>query len=201
MNVDMLTDGSMVTYLMVPFLICLSRICDVTLGTLRIVYISKGIKSLAAVIGFFEVVIWLFAIGQIMQNLNNVINYIAYAIGYSMGNYIGIFVENKLSVGTLMLRVFTKKNADELMGALKSSGYGVTLVRGSGIYGPVDIFYTIIRRKDYNDIINLIKIFNPHAVFTVEEVKYVNHQPFPMGQHIGNGFSNPLRALVKRPVY
>ena len=96
-------------YIILPSLICLARICDVTLGTIRIMYVARGMKNLAMVLGFFEVLIWLFAIGQIMQNLTHWINYLAYAGGYAAGNFIGIAIEEKLSVGTLMLKIFSKR--------------------------------------------------------------------------------------------
>jgi len=123
-------------YVGIPLLICLARICDVTLGTIRIMYVARGIKILAALLGFFEVTIWLFAIGQLFSNLTNVLNYFAYALGFALGNYIGITIEERLSVGVLLLRIITKLKADKLMDALKVAGFGITAVDGKGIYGP-----------------------------------------------------------------
>lgn len=170
----------LINYLIIPALICLARICDVSLGTIRIITISKGMKSLAAGLAFFEIIIWLFSIGQIMQNLTNIANYIAYATGYAVGNYVGIYIEEKLSLGTIMLRIITKKKADDLIAFLKSAGYGVTIIKAAGGYGPVDVIFTIIKRKEYKTVVEIIKKFNPKAVYTVEEVRSSNTSPYPL---------------------
>ncbi len=85
-----ITQSPYFTYIIIPLLICLARIIDVSLGTVRIILVSKGAKIIAPILGFFEVLIWLIAIGQVMQNLTNVMNYFAYAFGFAIGNYIGI---------------------------------------------------------------------------------------------------------------
>jgi uncharacterized protein YebE (UPF0316 family) len=165
-------------YFIIPILICLARICDVTLGTIRIIMVSKGMKSLATGLAFFEIMIWLFAIGQIMQNLSNFANYIAYATGYAIGNYVGVCMEEKLSLGMVMLRIIIKKKADDLIAFLKSGGYGVTRMKAEGACGPVDVIFTIIKRRKCKTVVEIIKKFNPNAVYTIEEVKYANTAPF-----------------------
>jgi len=170
----------LINYIIVPALICLARICDVSLGTIRIITVSKGMKSLAAGLAFFEIIIWLFAIGQIMQNLTNIANYIAYATGYAVGNYVGIYIEEKLSLGIIMLRIITKKKADDLIAFLKSAGYGVTRMKAEGACGPVDVIFTIIKRREYKTVAEIIKKFNPKAVYTVEDVKFASTPPFPI---------------------
>jgi len=176
----------LINYVIVPALICLARICDVSLGTIRIITVSKGMKSLATGLAFFEIIIWLFAIGQIMQNLTNIANYIAYATGYAVGNYVGIYIEEKLSLGTIMLRIITKKKADDLIAFLKSAGYGVTRMKAEGACGPVDVIFTIIKRKEYKTVAEIIKKFNPKAVYTVEEVKFASTPPFPIAPAHGD---------------
>lgn len=170
----------LLNYFIIPALICLARICDVTLGTIRTIAVSKGMKYLAAGFGFFEVMIWLFAIGQILQNLTNFANYIAYATGFAVGNYVGIYIEEKLSLGIVMLRIITKKSADDLIAFLKSAGYGVTNMKADGAYGPVSVIFTIIKRKECKTVVEIIKKFNPKAVYTVEEVKFANTPTFPI---------------------
>lgn len=174
-------EGSVfLNYFIIPALICLARICDVTLGTIRIITVSKGMKSLAAGLAFFEIIIWLFALGQIMQNLTNFANYVAYATGYTVGNYVGIYIEEKLSLGIVMLRIITKKKADNLIEFFKSAGYGVTSMKAEGACGPVDVIFTIIKRRECKTVVEIIKKFNPKAVYTVEEVKFANTPPFPV---------------------
>ena len=106
--------SEMYMYFVLPFLIFLARICDVTIGTIRIILVSKGRKNMAPFLGFFEVFIWILAISRIMQNLNNPICYIAYAGGFAAGNYIGMMVEEKIALGVILIRIITHKEATYL---------------------------------------------------------------------------------------
>src|SRR3990170_7206590 len=111
-----------------PLLIFIARVFDVTFGTMRIIFVSRGEKFLAPLFGFFEIIIWLFAIGQVMQNFTNIAYYIAYAGGFAMGNFVGIYIEEKMAMGTLVMRTITKKDASNLINALKSNNCGVTSI-------------------------------------------------------------------------
>jgi uncharacterized protein YebE (UPF0316 family) len=161
-------------YVVVPLLIFLIRIADVSMGTLRIIFISRGIRYFAAILGFFEVLIWLIAIGQIMKNLNSPIHYIAYAGGFGIGNYVGITIERKLSLGSRIVRIVTQKDALGLVNALNQKGYGVTSIDGKGARGPVKVIFSVVRREDVQKLVELIKKFNPNAFFTVEDVRFIN---------------------------
>ena len=123
-------------FIILPAIIFLARICDVTLDTLRIIYVSRGLKFLAPLVGFFEVLIWLMAITQILSNMTNITYYIAYAGGFAMGNFIGIAIEEKMAIGTVVIRIITQKHAVELIEFLKCDGYGVTHVDAQGAQGP-----------------------------------------------------------------
>ncbi|MBN1881193.1 MAG: DUF2179 domain-containing protein [Deltaproteobacteria bacterium] len=169
----------MFQYVVIPLLIFLARISDVTIGTLRIIYVAKGLKIIASFLGFFEVLIWLIALGQIIQNLTNPINYLAYAGGFATGVFLGVVIEEKLSVGIMQLRIITKKDAARLMKFLKHEGYGITRVNAQGAFGPVDVIYTIVQRKEIPHLIQVIRAYNPNAVYSVEEVKHVSKSPFP----------------------
>ena len=143
-------DGSLVTpevfaYVILPIMIFCARICDVTMGTIRVIFISKGIRYLAPVIGFFEVIIWLLAIGQVMNNLTNIVSYIAYGAGFATGTFIGMYIEEKISLGLTSVRIITKEDPMELMQYLRSHNYGVTSVDGEGGTGRVKMIFTIIR--------------------------------------------------------
>jgi uncharacterized protein YebE (UPF0316 family) len=157
-----------------------ARICDVTLDTLRIIYVSRGLKILAASIGFFEVLIWLFAITQIFSNLSNPVYYISYAGGFAMGNYIGILIEERMAIGTVVIRIITQKDAGELIDVLKNDGYGVTHVDAQGLLGPVKVIFTIVKRKDIEHVLKLIRKCNPLAFFTIEDVRSVRKGVFPI---------------------
>ncbi|KYK20535.1 hypothetical protein AYK21_05995, partial [Thermoplasmatales archaeon SG8-52-2] len=130
-------------WVILPFLIFFARVCDVSLGTIRIIFVSKGLKYLAPLIGFFEILIWLLAIGQIIQNLTNVYYYIFYAAGFSIGNFVGILIDEKLKIGTVGVRIITRRDAKELINALKKADYKLTVLDAEGSNGMVKIIFTV----------------------------------------------------------
>ena len=168
-----------VSLIIIPLLIFVARIFDVTLGTIRIILVSRGVKIPAALLGFFEVLIWLIAIGRVMQNLNNVSNYIAYAGGFAMGNFVGIYIENKLAMGLLSIRVVTAKDAAALIDYLKAEDLGATSVAARGVGGEVRIVFTIIRRKELQDTLEIIRKFNPGAFIAIEDVRSISSDMLP----------------------
>ncbi len=173
-------DSAYFTYLVIPILIFIARIVDVTIGTIRIVMVSKGQKIWAPILGFFEVLVWLLAMAKIFQNLDNWVCYIAYAAGFATGNFIGLLIEEKLAFGLVKIQIITAKLASELIGVLKESGYGITHHDALGGTEKVSIIYSIIKRSDLDTVVNLIKKYNPNAFYTVEDVRFVNKGVFPM---------------------
>jgi uncharacterized protein YebE (UPF0316 family) len=167
-------------WIIIPVLICIARIVDVAIGTLRIIFVSKGMRFLAPLLGFFEVIIWLLAISQIMQNLTNVVNYVAYGCGFALGNFVGIYLEEKISLGFVLLRVITRRSASTLVEYFKGCGYRFTMVRADSDEGPVNIIYMPLRRKDVHTIVQNIKGHNPNAFYTLEDARYVSAEVMPM---------------------
>lgn len=169
-----LTTSEIFAWIILPFLIFFARVCDVSLGTIRIIFVSKGIKYLAPLVGFFEILIWLLAISQIMQNLTNVYYYIFYAGGFAIGNLVGIIIEEKLSIGIVGIRIITRQDAGELVNALKKSKYGITVVDAEGSRGKVKIIFTVINRQNIQKVINIVKQYNPKAFYHIEDIRYVS---------------------------
>lgn len=163
-----------VDFVVLPLLIFCLRICDMTLDTLRIIFMTKGLKRLAPIIGFFEILIWIIAITRIMQNLHNWVCYVAYAGGFATGNYVGMLVDEKLAIGHELIRVITKRDATELANALRSDGYGVTTVKATGMQGEVGIVYIVANRKNQKQAIQIIQQYNPTAFVTIQSIHYVN---------------------------
>ncbi len=162
-----------------PLLICCSRIIDVSLGTMRIIFVSRGFRVLAPIMGFFEVLIWIIVISQVMQNLTNVVNYVAYAFGFALGSYVGMTIERRLSLGMVVIRVITAKDSRELIGFMRKEGYGVTVLNAEGSSGRVNVVFTVIKRTDVNTVVGHIKRFNPKAFYTVEDIQSVTEGVFP----------------------
>jgi uncharacterized protein YebE (UPF0316 family) len=193
--VELLISPVLLTYVVLPTLIFCARICDVSLGTIRVIFISKGIKYIAPFIGFFEVIIWLLAIGQVMNNLTNVVAYIAYGAGFASGTFIGMLIEEKISLGLTSVRIITKKDPAELIQYLRSHNYGVTSIDGEGATGRVKMVYTIIKRQDLVYVVSIIKQFHPNAFYSVDEVKSVSEGVFPERRVRGAGVFSWIDSL------
>ncbi len=173
-------DSNLFIYLLLPGLIFISRIADVTIGTIRIVMVSKGHKLWAPILGFFEVLIWLIAITKIIENLDNWLCYIAYGFGFAAGNYIGLLIEEKLAVGIVKIQIITRKEASQLIENLRLAGYGVTHHRAEGGSEKVSIIYSIIKRAEIKKVEDIVKTTNPKAFYSVEDIKFVNEGVFPI---------------------
>jgi uncharacterized protein YebE (UPF0316 family) len=191
-------DTDLFSYVLMPLLIFLARICDVSIGTLRIIFVSKGKRNIAPFLGFFEVLIWITAISKIMQNLDNYINYIAYAAGFATGNFVGMIIEEKLAMGILMIRVFVQERGSELVQTLNGNGYGATVVQAYGAREKTDLIYTIVHRNELGKVLDLINNFNPNTFYTIEDVKSVNEGIFTLKKPNSIfPFSNVLRQWRK----
>jgi len=175
-----LIESDLFGYAILPLLIFFTRILDVSLGTLRIIFVSKGNKRIAPLLGFVEVFIWILAISRIMQNLDNPLNYFAYAAGFATGNYIGMLIEEKLALGVMNIRIITQQNADVLIHQLQEHGFGTTSVNAKGRMENVHIIYTIVQRTNINKVIKLIQEYNPHAFYSIEDIRFVSKELFPL---------------------
>jgi len=192
-------NSGLFTWIILPVLIFIARICDVSLGTIRVIFVSRGYRHLAPILGFFEISVWLFAIGQIMRDINDISIYIAYAAGFAMGTYVGITLEEKLSLGTVLVRVITKRDSADLIEALKEADYGLTTHAAEGAQGPVTIVFTVMKREDLPRVVGIIKEFNPHAFYSVEDVRHANEGVFPPRQGGGlRSYLDPRRFFAKK---
>lgn len=184
--------------MILPLLIFTARIIDVSLGTLRIIFISRNKRLLAPLMGFFEVLIWLLAIGQIIKNLENPACYIAYAAGFAGGSFIGMAIENRLAIGLQIVRIITKFYVPEMIEKLKAGGYGLTTLQGEGASGPVTVIFTIVKRKDLPEFVSIIKSVNPKVFYTVEDVRTAKEGIYPLKRPSGaQGVLNRLLMVRK----
>jgi len=150
------------------FIIMLMRMCDVSIGTMRTILIVQGKKYLAGMAGFFEVLIWVFAIRFIFQHLDNYANLFGYAMGFGLGNVLGIALEHKIGFGYIQLNIISKHFTDEIAGVLRRSKYGVTILPGEGGTGGVSIIVVITARKYQKKLIQLIESVDKDAFITVQ---------------------------------
>ncbi len=176
----------------IPLLVFLARILDVSIGTLRIIFVSKGFKKYAALLGFCESLVWILAVSQVMKHMDNWVTYAAFALGFAVGNYVGMLLEERIAIGNQIIRVITGHDATELVGHLEKSGQGVTSVDAVGENGPVKLIFTVAKRRKLEGIIDTIKRFNPNAFYTIEDVRFVKEAFVP--PVTGRGMV-PFRAL------
>ncbi len=165
-------------WIILPLLIFVSRLADVSLATLRHIFVSKGYKTLVPILGFFEVLIWLIAIRQIFNNVDNIACYLAWAGGFSAGTYLGMYLEEKMALGMQIIRVITNDDTDKLVEAFRKCQQGITVVNGQGAMSPVKIIFTVVKRTNKSEIIKLIEEHSPNAFYSVEEVKNSEHGVF-----------------------
>ncbi len=164
-----------------PLLIFLARMTDVTLATLRNILLSKSVKYIVPFLGFFEVLIWLVAISQIMKNLQNPACFLAYAAGYSAGIFVGIKIEERLALGMQVIRIIIQKDPEKLIASMVHHNFGITTIDGQGSKGAVKIILTVIKRKDIKLVQSLIEENNPTAFYSIEDIRVANHGVFPQG--------------------
>ena len=173
-------DNPIFAYIILPLLIFVARILDVSIGTIRIVMVSKGQKMWAPILGFFEILIWLIAISRIFQNLDNWVNYLAYAAGFASGNYIGLLLEERLAMGIVKIQIITRKSAVDLIKNLTDAGYGITYHEAKGSSEVVSIIYSIIKRNEIPVVEKIVNATNPKAFYSIEDVKSVSRGVFPV---------------------
>ncbi|MCC5906859.1 MAG: DUF2179 domain-containing protein [Balneolaceae bacterium] len=158
----------------IPIFIFLARIVDVSIGTIRIMFVSKGYRGKASLLGFFEVLIWILIVAQIFQNLDNWLNYVAYAGGFAAGNYVGMFIEEKMKMGIQIFRIVVGNDSVFLTNQLRKADFRVISVDGEGAKGPVKILFTIAKRKRWPELAELIHQHDPSAFYSAEDVRSVS---------------------------
>jgi len=163
-------------YLLAP-LIFFARVADVSLGTFRTIVVFRGYKILAATIGFFEVIIWLVAAGQVLTNLDQWYLALAYAGGFAVGNYVGMWIEGRFAIGDELVRCISF-NRDVLAGKIRDEGFKVVSFDGDmGEEKAVELLLIIEKRRKVPALIRLIKTLDPTAVYSVSDIKSVYDGP------------------------
>ncbi len=194
---SMAHDSAWFQYGLLPLLIFLARVVDVSVGTIRVILLNRGMRVTAPLLGFFEVLIWLLAIGQIMTNLSNPVCYLSYAAGFAAGNYVGMLLEIKLAMGLAMVRVIISGDSSHMRRFLGKAGYRATLVRAEGSRGQVDILLTVVRRRHLRRVIELVHRLHPQAFYTIEDVRFAS-ETSAMGPGSLPGSSGLRRILPRR---
>jgi len=148
-----------------------ARISDVSIGTLRTILLVKGNRKIAAVLGFFEVMIYLIVLGKVVGNLNKPILIIAYCLGYACGNIIGGKIEERLSLGKVTAEIIVKEDYEDIVKVLRDEGFGVTIFEGIGLEGKSYMLNIILERRQVQKLNKVVKKIKPNAFVTVTDVR------------------------------
>lgn len=156
-----------------PVLIFFLRIVDVSLSTLRILLSVRNVRVAVPLIGFFEVLIWIFAVGNAIRHLNSAWHVLGYAAGFSAGAMVGLWLEGKLAIGLATMRVISRHTGVELAESLRALGCGVTEFLGQGREGRVEVLYTVVPRRRIQQVLSEVERWDPGAFVTVEEPRLI----------------------------
>ena len=170
---DSLFQSDLFKWVLLPALIFLARVTDVSINTIRVIFMLNGKRWLSTLLGFFESLIWLMAISQILQNVTNPVTYFAYAGGFASGIFVGMLIEERLAIGNVIVRIISQMDATEMINNLREYGLRITVIDAIGNDGPVSVIFLISKRQELSKITSIVEGTNPKAIFTVEGVKSV----------------------------
>jgi len=154
-------------------LIFLLRVTDVSMGTVRMIMIMRGMRRWAALIGFVEVSIWVVAISRVIGDLDTVWNVVGYSGGFATGTLLGMWIENKLALGHADVRIISMTKGREIAEIIRRAGYGATQLQAEGQSGPVYVTSVVAPRKQVADIVRLVNKVDATAFVTIEETRHV----------------------------
>lgn len=154
------------------------RVGDQTLASMRIVMLVSGRRVLAGLLGVFEALFWVVAAAQVINNIDDPVRLGAFAVGFGVGNMLGGTIERWIALGKSLIRVVTPNGTPSVVDDLRASGHGVTLIRGEGLTGEVEIVFTVVARRKARDVMGLVHRINPAAFVTAEGTETVELTAF-----------------------
>lgn len=149
------------------------KVIDVSMGTVRIIYLTRGQSKIAAAIGFVEMLLYIVALGTVMGNLDHPVNIFIYALGFSVGSYVGSKIEEKIAVGFVNVQIITMQIYNGLEEALRQTGFGVTSVDCSGKEGPHRILYVMMKRRDLPSFLKKIRELDKGAFVSIMDTRNI----------------------------
>ncbi len=150
-----------------------ARLTDVSMATIRMIMVVRGKRFIAATIGFFEVSIYVMAIGKVLSGLDNPINILVYASGFATGNFMGVFLEEKLAIGSIVAQVISDHEVMRLVGILRDKGFGVTVIEGYGRQGIRHLLNITLKRKDLQSLYQIIDQHDKNSFITVMDTRSI----------------------------
>lgn len=164
-------DFSLIPPLLITVGIFFLRVTDMSLDTLRVLFVIRGRRPLAWILGFMQSALWVIAITSVLNNLDNLWNIVAYASGFASGNVVGMIIEERLAIGYSHLRIISSRRGDAIVEAVRAAGYAATEVAGRGKDGTVALISCSVRRRDISRVQKEIYKKDPDAFVTLEEIR------------------------------
>lgn len=162
-----------VHFLIGYLVVFLARTLDISLATMRILMILHGRRLMAAVIGFFESLIFISVLTYVLKGLDDIPSLIFYALGFATGNYLGLFVEDKIAIGDVTVQIISKKDSSSLVEDIRRRGFGVTVLEGCGRDGTRQVLMVYLHRRDTRALMEMVEEFDQGAVITVLDTRKV----------------------------
>jgi len=156
-------------------LIFFLRVCDMTLDTLRVLFVMRGKKKIAWILGFVQSAIFILAIGKVLTQLNNPLNIIGYAAGFATGNVVGMIIEERIAIGHILVNIISPRRGSAIVDHLRQNGYAVTEYSGRGKDGMVSMINCSVLRKQVDTVHQLVNDIDPDAFVTIEDVRPIKH--------------------------
>lgn len=149
------------------------RVGDMSLDTIRVLFVVRGKKLIVWVLGFFQSLIFVIAISSVLSRLDNILNVLGYAGGFATGNLVGMLIEQKLAIGHILVTVISSTRGTLIAEKLRSSGFAVTQIAGHGKDGTVFELHASVLRKDVPSVETIVLEADPQAFITAEDVRPV----------------------------
>ncbi len=152
-------------------LIFIARVADMSMATVRTLFLVRGRPWEAGGIGFFEALIYIVALNQVFQNLNSVWSFFFYAAGFACGNVLGAFLEDKIALGYIIAQVIPKEYPTQVVDKLREAGFGVTVWEGDGIEGKHQVVNVVIKRRDRDNLLSLVNKYVENPFISLSEAR------------------------------
>ena len=153
-------------------IILISKIVEVSVGTLRMIVISKGYRRQGTILSFIEIILWTFIASRVILGIAEApIKGIVYCIGYSIGVYMGSRIEGRIAMGRVMIQaIVSKENSAPLIGGLREKGYAVTTMEAQGRDSEKQVLMIFANRKGKEDIISTIQKLDRTAMIITNDI-------------------------------
>lgn len=158
------------------------RVFGITISTIRVLLMMRGKKLAAFVFGFFEVLAYVVAIAEVVNNLDNIWNVLGYCLGFSVGTVAGMIYDERTATGYANVRIVSRYQAQRIIEQIHTAGFGATVGYGHGRDGTVGMIVAVVRRKEAEAVCAIAESADPKAFITIEDARAVRRGHLHLGQ-------------------